>query len=154
MAGSTTKGKMPDDLIDVKEAARITNKTEPTIYAQISKKLITRYGEGRAVRVSRAEVLAAQEEISKGRPPGTFEVEVQNRELIEHREANHTTGTPISLYKDPSIKPSYWLHCHDHHRQFGVDVQKDAVELMAQPHLWCSECCEIFEEKYAKPCKE
>lgn len=148
------KGKLPSDLIDVKEAARITNKTIPTIYAQISKKLITRYGEGRSVRVSRAEVLAAQEDISKGRPPGTFESEIENRELIEHRESSHITGLPYSLYKDPSINPSYWLHCHEHHRQFGVAVQKDAVELMAQPHLWCAECCEIFEDKYGKACNE
>jgi hypothetical protein len=148
------KGKTPDDLIDVKEAVRITGKAVPTLYAQIRDGYITRYGEGRRVLVSRAEVLAAQENIPKGRPPGTFEVEIQNRELIEHRENNHVTGLPYSLYKDPTVKPSYWIHCHEHHRQFGVEVQKDAVELMAQPQLWCPECCEIYEEKYGRSCKD
>lgn len=144
----------PKDLITVAEAAKVIKKKPPTVYAQIQKGYVKAHRQGRHIRVSKSQLLAAQEEISKGRPPGSFELDIENRELIEHRDENHHTGLPYSLYKDPSVKPSYWLHCHEHARQYGMETQREAVNWLAKPWLWCPECCELYSEKYGKPCRD
>lgn len=69
MLESTNKGHLPEDLIPLKDAARLANDVHPkTIRRWIDRELLKAYrrGHGRALFVSRSEVVALMQPVEVG----------------------------------------------------------------------------------------